>query len=160
MRVIRQDIYKRSGSVSDASNSQRHGTSTVSVMIGKTYQHLGLCKESILESRNSLTLVHGAALRIWVVTVDAAALGRPLRMAFVSALGPAGNPPGSFAAAVGTWVHAVDATSLLVAEDSVAFGLDGLSLVVGVAGGVRVVAVDTTALAEPAELDGIVRIPN
>lgn len=159
MRVIRQDIYKSLGSVLEASNSQRHRTATVSVMAGKTYQHLSLCKESILESRNSLTLVHGAALRVWVVTVDAATLGGPLgKVVLVSALGPAGNPPGSFAAAVGTWVHAVDATSLLVAEDSVAFGLDGLSLVIGVAGGVRVVAVDTAALAEPAELEGIVRM--
>jgi hypothetical protein len=79
-------------------------------------------------------------------------------MVFVPALRPAGGPPGSFAAAVDTWVHAADATALLVAEEGVTFGLDGLALVVGVAGDVGVVAVDTASLAEPAELDGVVRM--
>lgn len=77
-------------------------------------------------------------------------------MVLVPALGPAGRSPGSLAAAVAAWVHAVDAASLLAAEDGVALVLDGLALVVGVAGRVWVVAVDTAALAEPAELDGFV----
>lgn len=81
-------------------------------------------------------------------------------MALVPALGPAGRSPGSLAAAVPAWVHAVDAAALLVAEDGVALGLDGLTLVVGVAGRVGVVAVDTAALAEPAELESLVRIPH
>lgn len=78
-------------------------------------------------------------------------------MVLVPALGPAGRSPGSLSAAVAAWVHAVDAASLLVAEYGVAFVLDGLALVVGVAGCVGVVAVDTAALAEPAELDGFSR---
>lgn len=97
---------------------------------------------------------------IRVVAEDAATLGGPLGMLLVPALGPAGRSPGSLAAAVAAWVHAVDATPLLGAEDGLAFGLDGLTLVVGVAGCVGVVAVDTAALAEPAELKRVVRRPH
>lgn len=78
-------------------------------------------------------------------------------MVLVPALGPAGRSPGALAAAVAAWVHAVDAASLLVAEDGVALVLDGFTLVVGVAGRVGVVAVDAAELAEPAELDGFSR---
>lgn len=121
---------------------------------------LGRDKKSIFEGRNSLTLVHRAAPRVRVVTVDAAALGGPLSMVLVSALGSAGYAPRSLAAAIAAWVHAVDATALLVAENGVAFSLDGLAFVVRVAGSIGVVAVDTAALAEPAELEGVVRRPH
>lgn len=94
---------------------------------------------------------------IRIIAEDAAALGGPLGMVLVPALGPAGRSSGSLAAAVAARVHAVDATALLGAEDGLALGLDGLALVVGVAGGVGVVAVDTAALAEPTELEGFVR---
>lgn len=98
-----------------------------------------------------------AAPRVGVVTVDAASLGGPLGVVLVPALGPAGRPPGPLSAAVAAWVHAVDAASLLAAKDGVALVLDGLALVVGVAGRVGVVAVDTAALADPAELDVVSR---
>lgn len=83
---------------------------------------------------------------IRVVAEDAATLGRQLGMPLVPALGPAGRSPGSLAAAVAAWVHAVDATPLLGAEDGLAFGLDSLTFVVGVASSVGVVAVYTAAL--------------
>lgn len=78
-------------------------------------------------------------------------------MVLFTALGPAGRSPGSLAAAVAAWVHAVDATPLLGAEDGRTLGLDGLALVVRVASGIWVVAVNTAALAKPAELKRVVR---